>query len=163
MSLRHSEGINLHSGFLRIIPNIAEVRVIDIKHIILLCTLCSDLRERLIPNVLVGVLLVYGLASRWIDEGIKGVLYGSGVVLIVFGIMIPFYLLRMIGAGDIKLLGAVSGIILPEQILCFWFYSFALALMIALVMNAGYGTKKSEGVPLALPICLAFFFVTGGK
>lgn len=163
MSLRHSEGINLHSGFLRIIPNIAEVRVIDIKHIILLCTLCSDLRERLIPNVLVGVLLVYGLAFRWIDEGIKGVLYGSGVVLIVFGIMIPFYLLRMIGAGDIKLLGAVSGIILPEQILCFWFYSFALALMIALVMNAGYGTKKSEGVPLALPICLAFFFVTGGK
>ena len=163
MSLRHSEGINLHSGFLRIIPNIAEVRVIDIKHIILLCTLCSDLRERLIPNALVGVLLVYGLAFRWIDEGIKEVLLGAGIVLIVFGVMIPFYFLRMIGAGDIKLLGAVSGIIMPEQILCFWFYSFALALLIALVMNAGYGSKKTEGVPLALPICLAFFFVTGGK
>ncbi|MBO4809894.1 MAG: prepilin peptidase [Lachnospiraceae bacterium] len=139
------------------------MRVIDIKHIILLCTLCSDLRERLIPNVLVGVLLVYGLAFRWIDEGIKGVLIGAAVVLIVIGIMIPFYFLRMIGAGDIKLLGTVSGIIMPEQILHFWFYSFALAFLIALVMNLGYGTKKSEGVPLALPICLAFFFVTGGK
>ncbi|SDA74161.1 Type IV leader peptidase family protein [Lachnospiraceae bacterium G11] len=135
----------------------------DVKHIILLCTLCSDLRERLIPNVLVGVLLVYGLAVRWIDEGIKGVLIGSAIVLIVVGIMIPFYLKRMIGAGDIKLLGTVSGIILPEQILHFWFYSFAVALLIALVMNLGYGAKKSEGVPLALPICLAFFYVTGGK
>lgn len=135
----------------------------DVKHIILLCTLCSDLRERLIPNVLVGVLLVYGLAVRRIDEGIKGVLIGSAIVLIVVGIMIPFYLKRMIGAGDIKLLGTVSGIILPEQILHFWFYSFAVALLIALVMNLGYGAKKSEGVPLALPICLAFFYVTGGK
>jgi prepilin peptidase CpaA len=135
----------------------------DVKHIILLCTLCSDLRERLIPNVLVGVLLVYGLVFRWIDEGIKGVLIGIAIVLIVVGIMIPFYLKRMIGAGDIKLLGTVSGIILPEQILQFWFYSFAIALLIALVMNLGYGAKKSEGVPLALPICLAFFYVTGGK
>jgi prepilin peptidase CpaA len=135
----------------------------DVKHIILLCTLCSDLRERLIPNVLVGVLLVYGLVFRWIDEGIKGVLIGIAIVLIVVGIMIPFYLKRMIGAGDIKLLGTVSGIILPEQILHFWFYSFAIALLIALVMNLGYGAKKSEGVPLALPICLAFFYVTGGK
>ncbi len=135
----------------------------DVKHIILLCTLCSDLRERLIPNVLVGVLLVYGLVFRWIDEGIKGVLIGIAIVLIVVGIMIPFYLKRMIGAGDIKLLGTVSGIILPEQILHFWFYSFSIALLIALVMNLGYGAKKSEGVPLALPICLAFFYVTGGK
>lgn len=135
----------------------------DVKHIILLCTLCSDLRERLIPNVLVRVLLVYGLVFRWIDEGIKGVLIGIAIVLIVVGIMIPFYLKRMIGAGDIKLLGTVSGIILPEQILHFWFYSFAIALLIALVMNLGYGAKKSEGVPLALPICLAFFYVTGGK
>ncbi len=135
----------------------------DVKHIILLCTLCSDLRERLIPNVLVGVLLVYGLVFRWIDEGIKGVLIGIAIVLIVAGIMIPFYLRRMIGAGDIKLLGTVSGIILPEQILHFWFYSFAIALLIALVMKLGYGAKKTEGVPLALPICLAFFYVTGGK
>lgn len=135
----------------------------DVKHIILLCTLCSDLRERLIPNVLVGVLLVYGLVFRWIDEGIKGVLIGIAIVLIVAGIMIPFYLRRMIGAGDIKLLGTVSGIILPEQILHFWFYSFSIALLIALVMKLGYGAKKTEGVPLALPICLAFFYVTGGK
>lgn len=135
----------------------------DVKHIILLCTLCSDLRERLIPNVLVGVLLVYGLVFRWIDEGIKGALIGIAIVLIVVGIMIPFYLRRMIGAGDIKLLGTVSGIILPEQILHFWLYSFAIALLIALVMKLGYGAKKTEGVPLALPICLAFFYVTGGK
>ncbi len=135
----------------------------DMKHIILLCTLCSDLRERLIPNVLVGVLLVYGLAVRWIDEGIKGVISGAAIVLVVIGIMIPFYLRRMIGAGDIKLLGTVSGIIAPEQILHFWFYSFAMALLIALLMNFGYGAKKAEGVPLALPICLAFFLVTGGK
>lgn len=79
----------------------------------LLFTLCAgwlDWRTRRIPNWLtvsgaVAGLALNSLVGGW--HGAMGALEGAGVAL---GLMLPFVLLRGIGAGDWKLMGAVGAI-----------------------------------------------------
>ncbi len=74
-------------------------------------TLCAgwlDWRTRRIPNWLtvsgaVAALALNSLVGGW--HGAVGSLEGAGVAL---GLMLPFVLLRGIGAGDWKLMGAVG-------------------------------------------------------
>lgn len=75
---------------------------------VLLAAACvSDLRTRRIPNVLVLATAVTGvgvtIASLGILHGAGRALGGMGVGLALW---LPFWLLRMMGAGDVKLFAA---------------------------------------------------------
>jgi prepilin peptidase CpaA len=77
----------------------------------LVFTLCAgwlDWRTRRIPNWLTVSGVVLGLALNWIVGGKYGAvrsLEGTGLAL---GLMLPLVLLRGMGAGDWKLMGAVG-------------------------------------------------------
>lgn len=69
----------------------------------------SDLRTRRIPNLLVLLVAVTGIAiaavsMSWVDGLLKA---GAGLAT-GLAIWLPFYLLRMLGAGDVKLFAAAS-------------------------------------------------------
>jgi prepilin peptidase CpaA len=78
----------------------------------------SDLRSRRIPNVLVICGLAtglffqsvapegHGLLARWF--GSVGLLQGLYGVLAGLAIFLPFYMLRTLGAGDVKLLAMLG-------------------------------------------------------
>jgi len=69
----------------------------------------SDLRARRIPNSLVLALAVSGLAfSVASDTVAPGLARGAGGALVGLVIWIPFWLLRWLGAGDVKLFGAAG-------------------------------------------------------
>ena len=93
----------------------------------------SDLKEEKIPNrwVLTGLLLsltgqiLFCRESRWHPEFLSA--------LIPFLLLIPFYLFRMIGAGDIKLL-MVTGIFMkPGQMLLLLLFTFLPAAVYAVL------------------------------
>lgn len=93
----------------------------------------SDLKEEKIPNrwVLTGFLLsltgqiLFCRESRWHPEFLSA--------LIPFLLLIPFYLFRMIGAGDIKLL-MVTGIFMkPGQMLLLLLFTFLPAAVYAVL------------------------------
>lgn len=96
----------------------------------------TDLRARIIPNVLVlsgalsGVLLA-GLNP----EGI-GLLRALGGLALGLAIFLPLYLLRAMGAGDVKLMAMAGGFLGPAAIaeagLWILLTGGALALMFAL-------------------------------
>ncbi|MGN0361587.1 MAG: prepilin peptidase [Bilifractor sp.] len=90
-----------------------------------------DLREGRIPNgwILTGVLL--GLAELHLISGIRD--YRSGLLsaLLPFLLLFPFFLFRMIGAGDIKLLMLVGFFMNPREILECLFLSFLFAAIYA--------------------------------
>ncbi|MBZ5608149.1 MAG: prepilin peptidase [Acidobacteriia bacterium] len=70
-----------------------------------------DLRFRRIPNwlVLAGLLLGLGLNSFLFEwTGLRASLLGLGVGLLVY---FPLYMLRGMGAGDVKLMAAVGSIV----------------------------------------------------
>lgn len=93
----------------------------------------SDLKEEKIPNrwVLTGLFLslsgqiLFCRESRWHPEFLSA--------LIPFLLLIPFYLFRMIGAGDIKLL-MVTGIFMkPGQMLLLLLFTFLPAAVYAVL------------------------------
>jgi prepilin peptidase CpaA len=72
-----------------------------------------DLRRRRIPNVLVLALAAGGLLfSAALTPG--GVARGAGGLALGLAIWLPFYALRLLGAGDVKLFAAASAWLGPS-------------------------------------------------
>ncbi len=69
----------------------------------------TDVRERRIPNWLVGVTALFGLffsiSTRTIFPGIGMALAGMGAGLAIW---LPFYMLGVLGAGDVKFFAACA-------------------------------------------------------
>jgi prepilin peptidase CpaA len=81
-----------------------------------------DLRYRRIPNWLVGTGLVWGMLMNtllfgW--PGLKTSLLGIGLAFIVY---FPLFLVRGMGAGDVKLMMAVGALVGPLN----WLYIFVM-------------------------------------
>ncbi len=74
----------------------------------LLAAACvSDLRTRLIPNRIVVATIVAGLVCAMVTKGdITGLTHAGAGLLTGFVVWFPFYLVRMLGAGDVKLFAA---------------------------------------------------------
>jgi prepilin peptidase CpaA len=77
--------------------------------LLLACACLSDLLTRRIPNPLVAILMVLGLAFSAITGSLPhGIV--SAVAGIVVGLLVwlPFWLLGWLGAGDVKLFAAAA-------------------------------------------------------
>lgn len=72
-----------------------------------------DVRRHRIPNALNAVGLAAGLGLHCVAGGLSGL--GTGVLGAAIGLLCfaPLYLLRGMGAGDVKLLAAVGAILGP--------------------------------------------------
>lgn len=109
--------------------------------------LVFDLRYRRIPNWLTGTGLIAGLAFSLVPpdglSAINGLGSGSGLSRSLFGmltgfsIMLPFYLLRAMGAGDVKLVAVVGTFLGPLQtggmVLLTFLAGGVLSLLVALL------------------------------
>jgi prepilin peptidase CpaA len=94
----------------------------------------SDLRTRRIPNWLTVPALLLGLTLntliyRW--PGARESLKGAGLGL---ALLLPFFLLRSIGGGDWKLVGAIGAFLGPSALLTVLFWALLLAGLMALVL-----------------------------
>jgi prepilin peptidase CpaA len=69
-----------------------------------------DVRYRRIPNKLVLVTLVGGLLLNTIFGGTHGLLASLGGFALAFGVMLFFHAFGTMGAGDVKLFGAIGAI-----------------------------------------------------
>ncbi len=74
-----------------------------------------DVRQNRIPNWLTYPGIAMGILLRWSFLGWRGL--GSAVAgcLLAGGVMFVFYLVRAMGAGDVKLLAAIGSLVGPSQ------------------------------------------------
>ncbi len=72
-----------------------------------------DLRCRRIPNWLVLAGIVVGLGWNAHSSGFSGMGRAATGLGLVFALYLPFYLIRALGAGDVKLLAAIGAITVP--------------------------------------------------
>lgn len=99
----------------------------------------TDVREGRIPNWLTGSLAVFGIGVNSLQYGWDGFLFGLGGLIMGLVCLIFFYLKGGMGAGDVKLLGAIGTILGPGQVV----FAFAFAAMlgglysVALLSNQG--------------------------
>ena|SRR5437764_7080997 len=71
----------------------------------------SDVRQRRIPNRLTYSAMLLGLVMQGIVNGWHGLLSAAAGGLIFGGIFLLFYLVRAMGAGDVKLAAALGCIV----------------------------------------------------
>jgi len=95
-----------------------------------------DIRTRRIPNVLTfggafAGLLYWAWASGWSGLGVSAAGWVVGVAL-----FLPLFLLRGMGGGDVKLLGAVGAWLGPVAVLVSALYATIAGAALALVVGA---------------------------
>ena len=71
----------------------------------------TDTRYRRIPNAIVLAALLCGLSVNTYFGGSHGLLMSLGGFVFAFALMLLFHILGAMGAGDVKLFGAVGSIV----------------------------------------------------
>jgi prepilin peptidase CpaA len=91
-----------------------------------------DLRWHRIPNWL--VLVTAGLSMTWhvVQNGWIGLWLSLGGMLLGMAVLLPMFLLKGLGAGDVKLLGALGAALTYKHILTLFVLSSIIAGIMAL-------------------------------
>jgi len=84
---------------------------------ILVVAAIIDIRIQKIPNVLTFPTMVLGLIYYSITTGLDGLLFSLGGLALGIAIFFVLYLMGGMGAGDVKLMGAVGAIIGSKGVL----------------------------------------------
>ena len=77
----------------------------------------EDLRRQKIPNLVTFPTMVVALAYHTQATGLNGFLFSTGGLSIGIGLFIIPYLMGGMGAGDVKLMGAIGAIFGPKGII----------------------------------------------
>lgn len=94
----------------------------------------TDYRWRRIPNWLTVPGLLLGIAVNSAAHGWRGTkesLLGAGLGLLL---LLPFVLVRSLGAGDWKLIGALGAFLGPQQLIAILFATLLIAGFMALIL-----------------------------
>jgi prepilin peptidase CpaA len=104
--------------------------------VMLISIVWTDIRTHRISNAMVMMIVLLGLISQLIGNGVTGVMQGLAGMAVGLAMFLPFYIGGGMGAGDVKLLAGIGTILGPLSTL----FAGGFALI--------------AGVPLAL-FCLA--------
>ena len=98
-----------------------------------------DIRFRRIPNwlVLTGLVLGLGLNTFWFQwRGARASLMGIGLAFLIY---FPLYLLRGMGAGDVKLMAAIGAIVGAANWFGIFIVSSLLGGVVAIILLLSRG------------------------
>jgi len=98
----------------------------------------EDLTRRRISNWTWGVALASGLVLHISQAGWRGAVTAGAGTLVGFTVFLIFYLLKGMGAGDLKLMAGFGSLLGPSVILC--------AAWIAAVVGALIGVGYAVGI-----------------
>ena len=76
----------------------------------------ADIRSRRIPNWLTYSAMLLGVGYHTIINGTQGFFFGVGGLFLGLALLIVFYLTGGMGAGDVKLMGAVGALLGPKVV-----------------------------------------------
>lgn len=112
----------------------------------------TDIRSRKIPNWLAAITLPVGFALNWILFQWAGLKIASLGLGLAFAVYFVFYLLRAMGAGDVKLMAAIGSLIGPHLWLVLFFWSAVVGGAIGLVLLLIRGRMGKTLVNIGLAI-----------
>jgi prepilin peptidase CpaA len=109
----------------------------------------SDLRTRRIPNALVLAGLAAALPVQWsAHHGSAGLWQALAGCATGVAVLLPFYLLRAFGAGDVKLMGALGALGGASMVLSIALATFVIGGIGSLALIAARRQWRTAGESL---------------
>jgi len=105
----------------------------------LLIASVSDLRLRKIPNWLTYPTMIVGIFFYTGFKGLEGFIFSIEGLGVGIAVLIIPYLLGGIGAGDVKLMGAVGGFLGPKGVFIAFLFTSIVGGIYAIVLLALHG------------------------
>lgn len=132
--------------------------------IFLLIACYYDYRYRRIPNILILLMLITGVTWRFCEQGGRSTFLYLLTMIVVIAFLCPFFRIKALGAGDVKMFGVCAGYFSGETILYFLFFSLLVAASVSIVtiiINRRKECLKMK-IPLAGPVLLSILLHIGG-
>lgn len=104
--------------------------------ILIILSLISDIRTYKIKNKIVFPFMIIGFLTNFFLDGFSGLVFSFKGFIAPIVILMIFFALRMIGAGDIKLFSAIGAIFGIEFAIYNIVYSFLAGGVIAILLLA---------------------------
>jgi prepilin peptidase CpaA len=95
--------------------------------IILLLAFYIDVRSSKIPNYLTVSGICLGIGYHILDSGLSGITFSLLGFIVGFGVLFLLYLCKALGAGDVKLFGAIGALSGAEFVVQSMMYSILYA------------------------------------
>ena len=102
--------------------------------VILVTAAINDVRFQKIPNILSLSTIGVGFAYHLWQSGLQGLLFSLGGTLLGMAFLILFYLGGKMGAGDVKLMGAVGSILGPSGVFKAFLFTAVVGGIYAIIL-----------------------------
>lgn len=122
-----------------------------------------DFKERRIPNQLVFAGMIAGLVIAMASGGIKGLAWSALGILAGIAILFVPFAVGGIGAGDVKLLGAIGAILGAKGALFSMLYGAVAGGLISVIILAMHGRLKHVLVSILVWIAGFIGYVSPGS
>ena len=96
----------------------------------------ADVRSRRIPNLLTGIAVALALYAHFWFDGVAGLRSSLVGMLVAGGLLLPGWLMRFTGAGDVKLMAAIGAWFGFPHALMAVLYTLIAGGLVALVVAA---------------------------
>jgi prepilin peptidase CpaA len=124
-----TEIIHVNTGFIILISALVAASLTDIAH-------------QRIPNLITYPLALFGLLYHLHASGMNGLIFSFSGILAGAGLLLLFHLLGGMGAGDVKLMAAVGGILGPTGVFTAFLYSALIGGLYAVVILYRHGALR---------------------
>ena len=119
----------------------------------------TDVRSRRIPNTLTFGAALGGLLFHFVFGGWKGLGVATGGWALGLALFLPFFLLRGMGAGDVKLLAALGAWLGPMQVV--WVALFTSIAGGVMALTVALSTGHLRTTFRNIGSMLLFWYVAG--
>ena len=103
---------------------------------ILICSVAAvtDIRSRRIPNWLTYSGMLLGMGYHTMVNGAQGLFFGAAGLFLGLALLIVFYLAGGMGAGDVKLMGAVGALLGPKGVFIAFIFTALVGGIYAIIL-----------------------------